>query len=423
MSMDQRIPIGFKRKMLAGLLGLLAVALNAWRALREFLFPSLRTRTVLVLEPYCMGDMIALEPMVRAFKCMNYEVRFCTKPHWNPLLPPRAVDYWLEDKIPWTHYDPSRKYRLGALVSREFVQFLLRLRRQGRGVIGLDPRGDVRSVLLLHLAGCRQVVTLSHYLGSDLPMCPAVGLIVNDPGHLRRWELSLLFVKAIAKSLPPEISSPCLSHLLPDAKKEDSRRIGLVPVAPWPGRLWSERKWRNLVIQLQSAGFDPVGLCGPGQISAAQSALGKGIPIESCNSIQAWAEAFSALALVISLDSGPMHLADSLGIPVVGLFGSGKLPLWAPSGPLSQAVHHQDRPEFVPCHQIDRHIEQGLQYMDWIEVKDVMDGVERIQKLQTKLEADASGKSKGSLSSPSLAPSQGEPFTTSRLPRSNHGSH
>jgi len=81
---------------------------------------------------------------------------------------------------------------------------------------------------------------------------------------------------------------------------------------------------------------------------------------------------------VVSLDSGPMHLADSLGIPVIGLFGPGKLPLWVPSGKLSVVIHHQDKAESVPCHQVDTSIEIGLKAMDLINVEEVLDAVVEI---------------------------------------------
>jgi ADP-heptose:LPS heptosyltransferase len=41
-----------------------------------------------------------------------------------------------------------------------------------------------------------------------------------------------------------------------------------------------------------------------------------------------------------------MHLADALGVPLVALYGVGRLPLWQPSAPRSRALHHQGDADF-----------------------------------------------------------------------------
>ncbi len=100
--------------------------------------------------------------------------------------------------------------------------------------------------------------------------------------------------------------------------------------------------------------------------------LGAGVELVEANSIPDWAAQLAGLGGVISLDSGPLHLANALGLRVIGLFGPGKLPMWEPSGPGSFAVHHQDRPGFAPIHQIGANIARARQYMEWITVNDVI---------------------------------------------------
>jgi heptosyltransferase-2 len=47
----------------------------------------------------------------------------------------------------------------------------------------------------------------------------------------------------------------------------------------------------------------------------------------------------------VATDSGPMHMADALGVPLVALFGAkNPLPLWAPLSPGARVVTHP-----VPC--------------------------------------------------------------------------
>jgi ADP-heptose:LPS heptosyltransferase len=73
-----------------------------------------------------------------------------------------------------------------------------------------------------------------------------------------------------------------------------------------------------------------------------------------------------------------MHLADALGIPVIALFGQGKLPLWAPSGQQSRIVTHQDDPDFFLCHPIEENTAFARQFMDRISVAEVLAAVEAL---------------------------------------------
>lgn len=356
---------------------MLAILLNTWRRIREWSVPSPEDRVVLIFEPFALGDIISLEPLVRVLAAHDYKVRICSKAHWQPLIPSQNVDHWLNEYTPWTTYDTARKYKLKLYLSANWWRFLKNLRGSGRGSIGIDCRGDIRSVILLHLAGCREVLTLSHYVGSDLETPRLAATRVTDDGTLRRWELNLEFAHALGISRTETVAPPDLRHLAPQQRGRNPSVVGLVAVAPWPGRLWPKRNWQALIPELRSLGLQPIGFHGPGQAAQAREMLGEGVELVQASSVADWARKLESAGLVISLDSGPMHLADALGIPVVGLFGSGKLPLWAPSGNHSCTVHHQDRPGFYPCHQVDQNIALGQQYMDWVQVEDVLAAVKR----------------------------------------------
>ena len=49
---------------------------------------------------------------------------------------------------------------------------------------------------------------------------------------------------------------------------------------------------------------------------------------------------FKKAKLVISLDTGPLHLAASSGTPVLGLYGANTPARWGPYGPQHQAIYH-----------------------------------------------------------------------------------
>lgn len=368
------IRVGLARRLAASALGLVVAGWRLWGRLspKSRLVPE---PTVLILEPFGLGDVISLEPLVRGLVQHGYEVRLCARPEWQPLYP--HIQQWVPAAVPWARHQSTAKYRWVDYHRPQFRQFLHQLRRAAAGTVGLEPRGDIRSVWLLHLAGCRRVLTLSNYLGSDLRVPAwAAERVAFWPG-LRRWELNLRFLAALAGGDVRAVGPPRFPHLAEAQTPPDSRHVGLVPVAPWPGKLWSPGKWQELAAGLRRLGWEVRALCGPGQAEAARQSTGQQVPVVVCDSVPAWAQALQRCAVVVTLDTGPMHLADALGVPVVALFGQGLLPLWAPSGPRSRVITHRDE-AFVPCHPTDANVPLGRAYMDRIGVSEVLEAVEAV---------------------------------------------
>ena len=378
MKQDSRtiIRFGFKKILGAFALGLFAVLLRILGAFRKARPPQGACPTFFVIEPFGLGDIISFEPLVRHLVALNCEVRLCAREEWRVLYPAGPV--WVPARIPWASHASSAKYRLGDYFSPKFRQVLRDLRTAGAGCVGLDTRGDIRSVLLLYLAGCRRVVTLKNYLGSDLMMMPGAAELVPFDPRLRRWELNLAFLDHAGLAQGASAASPFFAHLALPPSTARPRRIAFMAVAPWAGKLWKRENWLRLAETLQSAGWEIAGICGPGQTALAVEELGVRVPVLECGSIQEWARELAGFSAVVTLDSGPMHLADALGIPVVALFGQGLLPLWAPSGPRSVVVSHQADADFNACQPVDANTELGRKFMHRISVAEVLAGLENV---------------------------------------------
>jgi ADP-heptose:LPS heptosyltransferase len=367
---QRQIQLGLRKRIGGSMLGCLATTVAAGRRIQMRNKPVLKTTAVLILEPYGMGDLISLEPLVRQLHLHSLEIRMSAKAAWRPLYPASVVTQWLDAVIPWSSYDSRSKYRWSDYVHPTFRSFLIELRELATGAIGIDPRGDTRSVLLLHLAGCRQVLSLDSYLGAGMRVPASSATLVPFRENARRWELNMQFLQLLGISSPSTPSPPSFRHF--SHSTAVARRIGVVPVAPWTGKLWSREKWGQLVRALQSEGWQVCGLCGPNQTGAAADELDGGTGVHECVGLSGWVDQLAAVACLVTVDSGPMHLADALGIPVVALFGQGKLPLWAPSGHRSRVVSHQLDPDFVPCHPIEANAHLGKKFMNRIAVQEVL---------------------------------------------------
>lgn len=381
MPWERRIKIGFPRRIAALGLCLLAVALRLFRALHRASVGRDKSRHILILEPFGMGDIVSLEPLVRILNRKGFRVHVCAQSAWRSVLPGDYVSTWLDSKIPWTSYNVKKKYKWQAIYGPEFRGFLKDLQAAGKGAIGFDTRGDIRSVLLLYLAGCRVVYTLSHYLGSNLKVFPLAARIVNTQNDLPRWRLNLKFLHAIGITIDNNVVPPSVNHLIARNTLSESHTVVLIPIAPWPGRSWGQTKWRKLVQKISNIGLNSVGLCGPGQMEYAKPALDDAVKVEECAQVEDWVHRLQTASAVITVNTGPMHLADAMGKPLVGIDGPSKLPLWAPSGLRNRVVHHQDRIKCAPCHQISLHPKCGYECMQQIQVDEVFNALQEVLTL------------------------------------------
>ena len=367
----QLIHLGLKKRLMATVLGAVAGLLR----LRTALFRApVRERSVVLLEPFGLGDVISHEPLVRLLRTHHYDVTFCGAAPWRVILP--GIN-WVDSEIAWGRHAAAEKYSLRAYTGPKFRGFLRALRNAAQGAVGIDTRGDIRSVILLHLAGCQQVISLSRYLGTDLKMPRLAATTVEVPPELRRWESNLRCAGPLGLEAR-DSEGPRLLHFTRARAHSAPARIALVPVAPWRGKWWPAENWRALAAVLVRRGAECVVLCGPGQRAAAEQILAAEVKVIESSSVAEWAASLQEVSFIITLDSGPMHLNDALGLPVVVLFGQGSLPLWAPTHPDSVIVTHQGDPDFRILAPIEANTESGEEFMRRITVEEVLRGADSL---------------------------------------------
>src|SRR5688572_30581553 len=101
----QVIHFNFKKRLMAAGLGVAASLLRGGRALSR---PRpKRERSVVILEPFGLGDVISHEPLVRLLRAHHYDVTFCAAPPWRVLLP--GIN-WVDSEIAWGRHAAGEKY-------------------------------------------------------------------------------------------------------------------------------------------------------------------------------------------------------------------------------------------------------------------------------------------------------------------------
>ena len=114
-------------------------------------------------------------------------------------------------------------------------------------------------------------------------------------------------------------------------------RVVLHPAARWRTKLWDVERWRAVAASLQAEGCGVI-LTGSQADSALAESIRAGVtpaPVSLAGrlSLKQLAAVLQAVDLMISVDSGPMHIAAALGTPVVALFGPTDPNRTGPLGP------------------------------------------------------------------------------------------
>ncbi|OGP88123.1 MAG: hypothetical protein A2031_03170, partial [Deltaproteobacteria bacterium RBG_19FT_COMBO_43_11] len=113
-------------------------------------------------------------------------------------------------------------------------------------------------------------------------------------------------------------------RLLAKYKLEDKKIIAVNPVAYWETKLWDNEKFtrladlihRKLQLKVVFTGSEKESI---GNITSAMST--EGINLGGETSLLELAYLYKKARMVITTDSGPMHVAAAVGVPVIALFG------------------------------------------------------------------------------------------------------
>ncbi|PIQ85324.1 MAG: lipopolysaccharide heptosyltransferase II [Candidatus Omnitrophica bacterium CG11_big_fil_rev_8_21_14_0_20_43_6] len=123
--------------------------------------------------------------------------------------------------------------------------------------------------------------------------------------------------------------------------KADDKLLVIHPAASCHSRIWPGERFAEVADQLAGKyGFKVVIACGPKDMQKAEAVI-KNMRTAALNlagktSISQLASLLKRSQLFISTDSGPMHVASTLGVPVITIFGRAQAGLspkrWGPLG-------------------------------------------------------------------------------------------
>jgi len=339
------------------------------------------SKKILLVEPFQMGDVLSLTPLIQPLlsKFPAAEIFVLTKKSSGSILEfDSRIKGIIKLDFSWSDYGvKTNKLNRLIKVARETIKL-----RRYKFDLGLDTRGDIRSQILMTLAGCRQRVGYLNYLHSNINV---KGLLLTHQleksRHMHRyqWNLELLSVLGWSEAdlFPVKFPSFVPDRITIGAPSSDHTVVHIG--GGWQYKRWDELKWIELIHQLtRQWAEDIIVIAGPGEkdvidrIELVVSNSGYRHRVKfRITSLEEMIVLIHQCNRFIGLDSGPMNVAVCLNKKVVALFGPGDSTMWSPLNEGAKFIHKKEKFPCNPCHQITC-LFPSKSCMEEIEVSDVL---------------------------------------------------
>jgi heptosyltransferase-1 len=278
---------------------------------------------ILIVRLSALGDIVHALPIAENAARAGATVGWVVERPYRELLEPNpsVSKVFAADTRAWREHALSAPAEIGKL--RGALRSFLPDRT-------LDVQGLWKSGLVAQLAGA----PVLGFTAADRRE-PSSALLARRrvrPGPDARHVVDKNLLLAAAAGLPVERRAPDARYLLGATSPEADAFLAKLPRpfalyhpgAGRPEKTWGEERFAELARLLaRERGLAPVVSWGPGDEERA-ALLARLVPEAAAIprlDFAGLARVFAAAALFVAGDTGPLHLADALGAPVVAVFG------------------------------------------------------------------------------------------------------
>lgn len=154
--------------------------------------------------------------------------------------------------------------------------------------------------------------------------------------------------KALVLPIKPESEEWAQELFEQEGIKKTDRLLAIHPAASCPSKIWPNERFANVADRLiERYGFKVLVVAGPKDLTVAGNIIkhmhNPVINLSGKTSVSQLASILKRCNLFISNDSGPVHIASSVGTPVISVFGrkqKGLSPVrWGPTGKKDKVLH------------------------------------------------------------------------------------
>ncbi|HEV2983741.1 MAG TPA: glycosyltransferase family 9 protein [Vicinamibacterales bacterium] len=277
--------------------------------------------------------------------------------------------------------------RVAAQGSASFLSTIRELRRSQYDA-AFDLQGLLKSALLARSSGAPRVIGFSSAYARE-SLARLFYTEAHDPGcgglydpretrHVVDINLSVLQLVGITTGKPEfpiEIVESAVARRA--AELTDGRYALLNPGAAWPNKRWPPERFGALAFALlERHRLASIVLWGPAEEAIADAVIassqGAAVSIGTTTIADVVALARGA-AIMVSGDTGPMHVASAVRTPIVGIYGPTRP---ARNGPMTPQDVTVSRDDVCHCHHLRRCKLDRMCLLD-ITVEDVVSAVDR----------------------------------------------
>jgi lipopolysaccharide heptosyltransferase I len=345
----------------------------------------MKHKNILIIKPSSFGDVIQAMPVAAALKSLCPETRVCwlVNAQYKRLLENSAcIDrVFVFDREAWK----TKRNILKAALS--FAGLCRTLRKERFDAV-IDLQGLFRSGLISLLSGAgikcgfKNAREFAHLFYNR-----AVSMPDQDTHSVERYLLTLrnLGFRGREVEFPLGIGKDERDWAAGFLKREGAvgkHIAGLSPFARWPTKKWPADRFARLGDSLAGSGASVIIIGGsPGEGKEITRRMARpAVDISGTTDPLRLAALLERLDVLVTNDTGPMHLAAAVGTPIVALFGPTSP---ARTGPYGKG--HKIITAPVDCHPCYRkRCEKSPACMSRIEIETVKSSVDGILARRAK---------------------------------------
>lgn len=291
--------------------------------------------SLLVVRLGAMGDVIHAMRAVSALRAAlpQLKIGWAVEERWAELL--CAVDAIRSGArtprrplVDFVHLVNTKEWRRAVLSgeTRASVRGALREIREQQYDIAADFQGAIKSALVARLAGAGSVIGMAHPREAPAKMFYSNSVETPAPHVIDQYH-----------SLAEAIAGTTLPRPTPEFPRDEAAEASLAaklgvlksdivvlnPGAGWAAKQWPAARYGEVARALAATGLKPMINFGPGEeeLARAAEAASAGAATSLSCSIGELIALLRRAKLFIGGDTGPLHLAAALSIPVVAIFG------------------------------------------------------------------------------------------------------
>lgn len=252
-------------------------------------------------------------PLIQAIKHKHPEskISFCVRPEYAPLF--QGLDV-IDEIIP---FDKRNAY---SGISGIF-RFAKELKSKSFDMV-IAPHKSFRTNWTLYLADIP--VRIGFAESAFATLLTATRARDMDLHEVQR---NMLLYEAAFDELPEKF--PLIVNIDKEAKERFSslgeKLVGIAPGSVWATKMWPADRFAQVADWLKEAGYTPVIIGSPEDVPAAEALMksSKHEHINLCGktSLKELPALISNFKLLVTNDSGPMHIAVAAGVRCVAVFG------------------------------------------------------------------------------------------------------